>query len=324
MLTNATANQDTVLYHVQPGDSLSKIIRQYYGPINPQQQNAIISQIKSDNPQITDPNKIYPGQVFLLDIPEQSSSANVFRQAPPLMCTGKEEIRPFMQAWHKATPGERDWMSVSAPWILGAGSSSLSMINNTFKSNTPTLVEMVENYTSYKENKMTRGQYDFKRQKLLGKLKAKLGPTQTLLSGNKSANEVLRISRAKGKIPTVKIDQQISKMASMSKHASKGGVVLSVVGLGIACHSIANTDNKQEKNEIFVESISGFGGGIIYGAVASVFLIGTPIGWVAALAIGIGGAVTGFGAGKFVRHLYTTSGSKVDLVSASGVKHICK
>lgn len=47
-------------YTVQPGDSLSLIAGQKYGDIT------LWKVIAQANPQITDPNKIYPGQVITL------------------------------------------------------------------------------------------------------------------------------------------------------------------------------------------------------------------------------------------------------------------
>ena len=136
MVTNTTGKQDTIFYHVQPGDSLSKIIRHYYGSINPQQQNSIISQIRADNPQIADPNKIYPGQAFLIDIPPQYCPAFGLNQQTPLVSTDKSTIKPLVQQWQKATSEERSWLSVMTPVMLGTGAAGLSMVDTTFKTNT--------------------------------------------------------------------------------------------------------------------------------------------------------------------------------------------
>lgn len=323
MLTGKTTDLDTILYRVHLGDSLSKIISHYYGPVSLQSQNNIISQIKADNPEITNPNLIYPGQSLVIDIPKKSTSTPI-TQPTSIIHADKNTITPLQQQWNKSTPQEKNLLSALAPVMLGSGSASMMMLDTTFKTNAPLVAEIAENYNDFKENKMTRGQYDYRRQKLLNQLKSKLGPTKHLLDGNKSANEILRITRPRGSSPTVNITRQISKMNTLSKIASRGGVVLSVAGLGVACHQIANTDNKQEKNEILVESLGGFGGGLIYGAVATIFLVGTPVGWVAALVIGVGGAVTGYGTGKIAKHFYTTSGTNIDFNSSLRVNSLCK
>lgn len=326
MLNSTTGKQDTILYHVQPGDSLSKIIRNYYGSVNPQLQNSIISQIKADNPQIIDPNKIFPGQAFLIDIPQQFSPVGGTSQQTPMICTGKEEIKPLVQAWGKATREEREWMSWMTPLLMGTGAASLSMIDTTFKTNTSIVSEIAENYSDYKDGKITKGQYDHRRIKSLHKLKTQLGPVQRLLNGNKPANEVLRISRTKGSMPTTNISNQVSRMTTYSKYASRGGLVLSAASLGIACHQIANTDDQHGKNEILVESVGAFGGGLLYGAAATlaIAVMATPVGWVGALFIGVGGALTGVGAGYGTKYLYNTKFKGIDIANITKVDQLCR
>ena len=94
--------------------------------------------------------------------------------------------------------------------MLGTGTTGMMMINQTFTSNTPLLAEMVENYNDYKADMLSKGQYDYRRKTLLNRLKTKLGPTNILLNGSKSPNEVLRISRKKGSVPTQAMTQQIT------------------------------------------------------------------------------------------------------------------
>jgi len=47
----------------------------------------------------------------------------------------------------------------------------------------------------------------------------------------------------KGRVPTGNITQQISRMGTIAKNAARGSALLTVVGLGLACNDIANTDN---------------------------------------------------------------------------------
>jgi hypothetical protein len=322
MKTANSSDQDTVLYHVLPGDSLSKIITNYYGYVSPQQQKSIIGQIQADNPQIANPNVIHPGQVLLIDVPRQYCPAP--GRETPLIQADKYSLKPLQGHWQKSTPEQKNFLTSVAPLMLGAGSASMTMIDMNFKTNTPLMEEMVKNYEDYKAGKMTKGQYNYRREKLLRSLQGNLGPTRRLLGDRRPINEVLRISRKKGTVPTAPLTQQTDKMVRLSKIASRGGVVLSVAGLGVACYQIANTDSSQKKNEIFLEALGGFAGGAIYGIGASILLFSTPVGWVAALAIGVGGAAAGYGAGKLVKHAYTASGVQVDLTSGLGINHLCR
>lgn len=59
---------DTIIYHVRAGDSLSRIISNYYGSVSLQKRQAIVAQIQNDNPKVTNPHQIMPNQLLLIDI----------------------------------------------------------------------------------------------------------------------------------------------------------------------------------------------------------------------------------------------------------------
>jgi len=251
MLLAKDVSNDTVFYQVKSGDSLSAIIKQYHGDILLQQQKSILNKILADNPEIKNPNVIYPGQIFTLDIPQNYCAFPGLPKAPPIQAD-EQEVKVIKQTLQKTTPQENNLISAIAPVMLGTGMTGMVIINQTFKTNTPLVAEIAENYNEYKANNLTRGQYDSRRKTLLNRLKTKLGPTNILLNGTKSPNEVLRITRKKGSVPTQTMTQQINRMSRLSKFAARGGIVLSVAGLGVACHQIATTDDKQQKNEILL------------------------------------------------------------------------
>lgn len=324
MLSRKKTKYDTIFYKVGPGDSLSRIIKKYYGALARQEQQLIISSIQADNPEIKNPNLIHPGQTITIDIPQNYGPVPGLPKQPVIKANNKT-VKALKQTLKHTTPQEKDLISGMAPVLLGVGTTNLMMINHTFKTNAPLVAEMAENYNEYKAEKMTKGQYDYRRNKILNKLKVKLGPTNYLLNGNKSPNEILRITRTKDSVPTHAMTHQINRMGSLSKLASRGGVVLSVAGLGVACYGIANADDKQKKNEILFEALGGFTGGLAYGGAATiaVALMATPVGWVGALVIGIGGAVSGFAAGYGAKYWYSTRGNSIDFANITKVDQLC-
>ncbi len=323
MKTGNSNEMDAILYDVQSGDNLSSIIKSYHGTITLQKQKQIIDTILLENPEIKNASLIYPGQILVMDIPAMNTPQPALI-TPTVVQGNKTLAQTVKTSLRTAPPAEKQMLSGLAPVMLGTGVTSLTMINHTFKSNAPLLSEMAENYNDYKANAKTRGQYDYKRQSLISRLKAKLGPTNYLLNGNKPPNEILRISRKKGQTPTHVITRQASQMKTLSKLASRGGVVLSAAGLGVACHEMANTNDKQKKNEILVESLGGLVGGAASGLVVSVLFIGTPIGWVAALAIGVGSVATSYVTGQLAKNTYTTYGSHIDLASITHANELCR
>lgn len=244
----------------------------------------------------------------------------------PTLTGEKSQVRALQERWTTATPHERELLGTLAPLMLGAGTAGMMMIDTTFRTSAPLVGELVENYNQYRAGRTTKGQYDYRRLSTIGRLRTKLGPTGLLLHGRQSPNEVLRISRTQGMNPTEPLERQLGKMTRLSKLAARSGVVLSVAGLGVACHDIADTSDARKKNEILFESLGGFFGGVAYGAAATaaVLAMATPVGWVGALVIGVGGALTGAAAGYGARYWYTASGTQIDFAQKTGIASLCK
>ncbi len=319
---------DTIAYRIKPGDNVTRIVESYYGKLPPARLNALIQKIKRDN-RLKDPDRVHPGQLLKIDVPVQYCAAPPKPYSPlntEVLSQDDLWFDLINHNWKSATKAEKDWAITLAPLFLGAGGAKLTMIDKTFSSNTPLLLDMVRNYEAYKTGEISKGQYDYRRAKLVGQFQSNLGPTTQILNPTRPQSEVLRISRRKGQVPTEALKQQISRLQTASKVASKGGLVLSVAGLGLACHQIAHTEDRKEKNEILVESSAGFVAGFFYGVGASVVIIAlaTPVGWAAALAIGVGGAVIGYGSGQGAKYLYNIRGERLDFVSIARIDQICK
>jgi hypothetical protein len=200
---------------------------------------------------------------------------------------------------------------------LGASATLLNRGNLQPLRNIATLFEQ------YKTGAITKNQYSYRRSLSLAKFKGQLGPFEKLLYGNKSPNEVIRISRTKAIPATKLITDHIDELGKMSKWASRGGVVLSVAGLGIACTQIANEDNAHKKNEIFVESLGSLVvGGVTGAALAAVFTL-TPVGWGVALVIGTAGVIASYAGGKGAKHLYNAKGNGIELVDNLKIGAVC-
>lgn len=325
-LFNIAPEMDTVVYAVKPGDTLSGIVRHYYGPLPPTQHQELIRSIQAANPKINNPDRIWPGQLIKLDVPVPHCRIPTHQLPIAIPSPRNDEWFHSMERnWVTSTPEERGLQMGLAKAMLGIGSANLAMIDRTFKNAIPMTTELAENYEKYKSGGLSKGQYDYQRRKTLQRLKTHLGPTNLLLNGANSPNEVLRISRRAGTEPTQAITQQISKMQRLSKVAARGGVALSVVGLGIACHEMAQTDDIGKKNDIFVETFGAFAGSAAFGLAATigVALMATPVGWAGALIIGAGSVITGFATSHIARGVYDATGRPVDFANLTGVASLC-
>jgi len=94
--------------------------------------------------------------------------------------------------------------------------------------------------------------------------------------------------------------------------------------LDAACAQIANTIDRKEKNEVFVDTVfstfAGAGTGYLVGA----FLISNPVGWGTALVLAVGTAAASWTMGKAAVVAYDKWGNKVDLVNGLGIERVCR
>ncbi|WP_404364568.1 hypothetical protein [Marinobacter sp.] len=322
-----TQNFDTLLYRVRPADTLIKTLKRYHPFLKQNELSELIAQVLKDNPAIQNPDHIWPDQLIRLRIPQNYCGApSPFNDLFTVRTDSQRWVTSLEQDWSSSTPQERSFMSMLMPVMIAAGSTKATMLQTTFQTNTPLLVEMIENYESYKIKGKTKGQYDYRRAQLVDKFTRKLGPTNLILNGTAPPTEVLRISRVKGTTPVHSIESQISRMKGVSSLAKSGGVALSLVGLGMACGQIGAAKTRHEKNEILLESGSSLIAGVTYGIGASVAvaLFATPVGWVAGLIIGAGSVAAGYFAGSGAKALYNASGDKIDFVKNLNVDFVCR
>jgi hypothetical protein len=134
----------------------------------------------------------------------------------------------------------------------------------------------------------------------------------------------VRIARGGGVPATARIvenTQHLKKLAAVAKH---GGIVLTGVGVAASCMQIADADTTKEKNEIFVETVAstavGFGSSLLVG----LFLVSNPVGWGTALVLATGTVALSYASGKGARVAYDQYGSRIDLVSGTGVDSVCR
>ncbi len=315
---------DTIAYHVQPGDSLNHIINRYYGAISAQKRQTIIQQIQHDNPEVSNPDHIVPNQLLFIDIPPQYCANSSEEWATPKLNLSKQQLKPLQQHWNNASSNERSVLSQVAPVMLGTGTASLFAIKTSFQSNAPHLQTLVNLYEDYKANKLTKGQYDYRRRKAIQAFENRLGPLRNILGRQKSHRQILRISRKRGRPLTGNITQHIAHMNRISKLASSGGAILTVASVGLACREIANTDNTLEKNHILMESLGSVFGGTLYGIGATIVLMGTPVGWVAALVIGVGAVASSYAGGQAFKGAYDHFFKSKDIAEITGVSTLCR
>lgn len=332
-----SVNRYRYFYNIRPGDTLSKVILKIYQyRYGSDGYRQALDQIITDNPEIQHPDKVRIGQAISLR-PLNSKPASispVASQFAPNPVISNEDKAQFERTMKQMPQKQQDmfwalsWLEDAwGPASTGAGVTFASMgilLGDSSKGNIKKLAEIEEVYKKYKSGALTRGQYDYRRKKVLDTVAKNLGPVEKLLFKGKKAQESMRISRKGGVPATAALRSNTLRLEKLSKVASRGGSVLTVVGIGVACHEIANAKSTAKRNEIMVETATSTVMGLVGGATISLLVFATPVGWVGSILLAAGASVANHYSGKAVLNLYKSNFSDVDLVSNLGVNKVCK
>lgn len=312
--------QDLYFHHVVAGDTLSGIINSYY-PNQANRMQDMIKQVLIDNPGIKDPNIIKPGQLVVL------------RTVPSNMCLAPIELNETNKVkhlWGLMNPATQKAIKDTAPIYnglslgLAGGGVGLFTVEKALKSNMGLLNGIPDAYHQYKSGAISKYEFDKARNAKLNQYSKNIGPIlDKAIYGDNNVKNNFKLKPGRGLNPTKSMTQHLNKLAKISNAVSKGGVVLAGVGLASSCYQIAKSDTLTEKNEIAVKTIASTTTGALVGAVASIFLVGTPVGWGVILVVGTVTAATSWGAGEVAGGLYKSQYSDVDVVNSLGINKIC-
>jgi len=312
-------------YHVKSGDSLSAIMLKMFGyaPRDSRYAGAL-AHVMSLNPQIKDPNRIVAGDMLRLGvIPQEKMVAKpspiITPPKAPTFITKNVAKEDLDNYWALS------WLEQNANFLTIPGSVAAGATGNLMSpANISLLKEVGDLYAEYKNGKITKGQYDYRRASVLNRFKSNVGPVEKILFGNKTTHQSIRIAKGGGLPATAHIARHSGRLNNLAKVSKAGGIVLIGVGLTASCMQIASTASSEEKNEIFVETIASTATGVVAGIAIGIFLVSNPIGWGTALVLATGSTAISYGSGKLARHAYDISGSKVDFVSGAGVDKVCR
>ncbi len=318
--TLPTQAQDLFFHHVVPGDTLSGVINTYY-PGNVNRLKQYIEQVMLDNPEIKNPDKIKPGQLIAL------------RTVPSGMCVAPiepVETRKVKHLWSLMSTDNQKAVKKTAPIYngltlgLAGGGSALFTLEKTLKSNMSFLSGVPDAYQQYKSAAISKYEFDKIRKLKLNQYTNNIGPMiNKAIYGENQLKNAFTLKPGRSLNPTRTMTQHLTKLSKISNAASKGGVVLAGVGLASSCYQISQAEAVTEKNEIAVKTIASTTTGVAAGAVATVLLVGTPVGWGIILAFGVGSALASWGVGEVTGHLYKSQYSDVDIVNTLGISKVC-
>ena len=306
-------------YTTRSGDSLGRIIYGMYGwtPTGqPATYGATLKGVLAMNPHLTDPDRIAAGTVLRLPADPTSASLRAVRPSVLLQqgfasdsLTAAERERVTTLAW---LAHNSNWLTVPGGIASGAATSLLNAGNRQL------LLDIGDLYADFKQGRITRTAYKGQRAAKLAQFRSNIGPLERLLYPKKGVIGAMR--QGINLLPPEISRVEVARLKRLSGHASRGGLVLTGIGLTAGCIAIAHTANTREKNEIFVETVASTSVGLAVG----VFLVSNPIGWGAAIVLAVGSAVASYKAGRYAASAYSVWEDPVDFVTAMGVSKICR
>lgn len=316
----SSPTQDLYFHHVSAGETLSGIVNSYYpGKVAGIQDK--LKQVLIDNPNIKNPNKIKLGQLI------------VFRTASNTMCLAPIELRETNKVkhlWDVMSHETQKAIKETAPLYnglslgLAGGGAALFTLEQTLKSNMSLLNGIPDAYHQYKNGAITKYEFDKIISSKLNLYTKNIGPIINKgMYGDTKVKNSFKLSPGRSLNATKSMTQHLNKLNKISSAVSKGGLVLVGIGLASSCYQVSQAGSIPEKNDIAVKSISSTITGAAMGIVATVFLVGTPVGWGIVLVAGTISAVGSWGAGELASSVYKSNFSDVDVVNSLGISRVC-
>ena len=337
-----------VVYYVKSGDTLSQIITRYYDcRYGDRLYKLALNSVLYYNKGLTNQNYIRPHQVIRLmplyelgmsscpvpvpDVVQPQSQGNnqVTQVLEPVMGDHTYDLDGYLN-YIPTDPQEREafwalaWLQSNYDFLAipaGAGFNVLGGLVN--QQNTALIAEVETLWNQYDRGFLTKGQYDYRRARALEAFAQRLGPFERVLLRGQTARQAIRIVRSRALPATANVTRNLSRLRGLATVASRGGVVLTAAGVAKGCYDIAQTNSRQEKNEILVETVMGSIASVATGAILSAVLVATPVGWATILVLGTAAAVGSTLVGKGSKMIYDQYFNQYDLADMTGIDHLC-
>jgi hypothetical protein len=307
-----------MLYPIRKGDTLTRIAEEQYNAFGPAARETI-DRILELNPQIKSPDMIYAGHMLLLQFPLDNGHQPGF---------SLNDLLSAQQKWNSKPKSEQAALAETARVITaldvakrvtqfgGTGASQVSSILSTNKRH---YYNTALEYVRYKRDLITKSRYYDLRNMHLQQLQHSLGPLEKPLFGNRTVFETFRMAPGRSSDPVAPFLKQIDRLDSLNGMIRRGGVILDYMALPLNIYDIATTKDSVAQDKKLVSLVTGVAAGKIAQIgisrlVVGVALAATPVGWGAALVIGVGSIVAGEIVSHFAAEAYEKHFSNVRIV----------
>lgn len=288
-------------YSVRHGDELFRILRAHYGDQRfLENQKNLLDVIRANNPEIPNPDLIYPGQIIAL--PRIFSELDSVPEMPREMAAEANEVSRTLKNIDKdaldlLSAFDKDKLIASAAKTIGDG--YIEMVKHAGDKAVEEIKTIRASYLDMHSDRITRGQYDGRRKVAIKQYNRQVGPLRHLMSPGKKTGEVLR-AKANSSTPLIRHSEMARNWSRAVKVAKTGVWVLRAADVATTAAEIKYAGSDEERTTILLDSVGSLAGGVAaVGAV--VFLVGTPTGWIAMAGMALVGGVGSIGGETIAR-----------------------
>lgn len=255
---------------MKPGENLLRIIREQYGTnYGAKDPDQILQAIRAYNPEISDINRIYPGQCIILPgqlsaAPKDFANSSYGRPPPPQAAElpnhrkeKTDEIKSAAEKWDFSQEEFQDGL-ISASKLLTSGATGIiKFAAEKFQVAQDAMQMSASLYNDFLLGKITKGQYQYRRSQLLTRIDNILPRQIRGIQSNKSMRELFRasthgIDRAAPLNKTMEHFDKIQK--SLSGRTPK---ILKAVQYGLSGLNVANSDGAKEMGLTAISESAG-------------------------------------------------------------------
>lgn len=279
-------------YEVKPGNTLHGIALSHYGRVPfLADRNTLTRLIMANNPQLMNPDRIFPGQVIML--PDLQTACQPDPRPPAPMVSASARIATDLTH----LPAEsRDFIGIINPEAIAreAGKGFIELVEGVTTEMIPEMRSIALNYYRKEMGTLSRNQYNYRRALSIKKIDSGLGPLQKLINPGRKPGEVLRV-KPHAVVRTGAILDEVNTLSRIGNLSRRGLVVLKWVDLGIKAADVHLAASNTERTAIVMDAAAGFAGAAA-GTTLAVIMIGTPVGWIGMTAVIAISALAGSGA----------------------------
>ncbi|MGR3436518.1 MAG: LysM peptidoglycan-binding domain-containing protein [Shimia sp.] len=307
------------LYRVRPGDELFRILVAHYGARTFfDDRQRVLEAVQANNRQITDIDRIFPGQTIVLpDIARDAPALPIL--APPQLTTANSTAKTLSGLDETTFDVVSKALSLSnVPGLaFDAAGGIYGVFEDALRSAVRSVQELEVHHWLFRADtrsnpSLQRHAWDKHRLRVIDAMGAQLGPfTRAAMqsapwdAGPGSLRQVIRFD-TNGQGPSKIMRDQIDRMRRGIGRVKIQGGILSVASLGLTLNEVHHAENDRERVGILLDAlgstVGGVAGGIAGGALAAV-AVGTPVGWAVVAGVVVGTIVVGTAAGAATRYL---------------------